>query len=1028
VTIDREGLPSNAASAQLDVTSDVLTAWWAYGADHTPAVFLRWHGSPGATSYTLKRYAYDLTNTATVEAEFTVKGVGFVDHHDLLQSEDESDGVQNVSRAYTVRAEYPWGPGVESEPSSPSIFGGKPTPISIHLDVANVSTGSPDSAILDQTDLLQFDDRTNFQDSLILGTFIVVNDAIDPASGAPGFARGYVGAPGGASSSTSFVPLLIDLSPDVDVSNARLAFQYFGPDAAKTKVMGTGAELAYQAVNSDDSSATGYLRLWKRDGTEQRDPAPANGDGDGDFIQPSSLQFSPAAVDTSKLDWVDIGNGFHRTTVYVEAFRVPWYDEENQWHHVRVYIDSAPVQPSYESATAAITPIQDKPFNYATSNSLIAPTPGVAVNTSAENGYIGLSRIALAAVNYSVTDISSSGYGSTWSQSRTWTNSREVAGNPTLGGGWTNSSFPHLIQGTSTIVAVLGGEELFFDRGPSSANSTYTARFGTLERMTYDSGADLYTLTDTTGARIVFNGFSVKNPQDLSRGMYQRGAFKAYVSAGGSGAVATAYTDLGNVARVKHGLITGTTPSSFTVTDGEDFAYTYGSESYASETLQSVILSRQHAYVTGVFYGYGMPPGTVDAWELAPLRYASIKNADNIIVSQEGYLPQDDIASHHLVWEDIGIGITPAELIARQRKVPMDAAIQGLDAFRVWAWGGIFQSGFQYSESDWLEKDEGRARGTGINAWKYKRELDQSGKPHETLYYNYAGQLLKAEATVNGRTWTTSYEYDSYGRVVKVVAPSQLETITSYYAQDDANGPAGYVKTVALRSADHSKTAIQAYYRYDSHTAADVTVHPLHFTTLYRNETSNVNDASGLTTEMTYEWAGLRMTKQTATPPSIPNSQNGTAASEPVVTTYDSYGRMSTVSVGGSTTTYTYDLPTGGITSVHTVGDGEVDVTTSSTYDEWGRPLSKTDANGVASYIRYRDAGAIGPSCRKRARRQLAPKLPHQARQSIAPSFIRNLITSGTSPPATHTMVTGSTSTPSLGQCRPSQARRFCGG
>ena len=75
--------------------------------------------------------------------------------------------------------------------------------------------------------------------------------------------------------------------------------------------------------------------------------------------------------------------------------------------------------------------------------------------------------------------------------------------------------------------------------------NVYQERFFGLEQLTFNAGNDQYQFVDTTGTRIVFNGFAVQNPANLTQGMYQRGAMKSVTDADGNAITVTQYDTLG---------------------------------------------------------------------------------------------------------------------------------------------------------------------------------------------------------------------------------------------------------------------------------------------------------------------------------------------------------------------------------------------------------------------------------------------------------------------------------------------------
>jgi len=95
----------------------------------------------------------------------------------------------------------------------------------------------------------------------------------------PGFADGIGLVPGdNPDPRLCFEPMVLDI-PRVDVSKAKLRFVYSGSDTARVSSQ-TGPDRSPRWV-----PASGHLRIWKKNGSVQRNPSSA--DAGGDYVAPN---------------------------------------------------------------------------------------------------------------------------------------------------------------------------------------------------------------------------------------------------------------------------------------------------------------------------------------------------------------------------------------------------------------------------------------------------------------------------------------------------------------------------------------------------------------------------------------------------------------------------------------------------------------------------------------------------------------------------------------------------------------------
>jgi hypothetical protein len=185
-------------------------------------------------------------------------------------------------------------------------------------------------------------------------------------------------------------------------------------------------------------------------------------------------------------------------------------------------------------------------------------------------------RYSDGAVNLFNKDLSSSNFGTPWGQARSWSNAPGSGARSANGSGVVNTFLPYLepAGGTSTLAAVTSGTDArYFDQ----VGGAYQERFFLGDTLTYNGSTGQYTLTDPTGAQVVFDDFSSSRPA------LQRGAFVSYTDPYGNVTSVTSWTADGQPAEVQR--------SGGGVT--ESLVYTYGSTPSTRNLLTDVTLRHQ---------------------------------------------------------------------------------------------------------------------------------------------------------------------------------------------------------------------------------------------------------------------------------------------------------------------------------------------------------------------------------------------------------------------------------------------------
>lgn len=132
------------------------------------------------------------------------------------------------------------------------------------------------------------------------------------------------------------------------------------------------------------------------------------------------------------------------------------------------------------------------------------PTGGLQPNQFSE----GPIRYADGVIRLAIDDLSSSGFGMTWGQSRSWTNGPGYDRSGDLGPGWVETAFPSLLSVDSkqkTLVAISTGTSArYFDE--TTTAGVYQERHFGLNILKAVGGG--YELVTQSQMKFVFSGFS----------------------------------------------------------------------------------------------------------------------------------------------------------------------------------------------------------------------------------------------------------------------------------------------------------------------------------------------------------------------------------------------------------------------------------------------------------------------------------------------------------------------------------------
>ena len=589
------------------------------------------------------------------------------------------------------------------------------------------------------------------------------------------------------------------------------------------------------------------------------------------------------------------------------------------------------------------------------------------------------------------TDLSSSGFGTLWSQTRSWTN-----GSPPTsfnGTGVIDTDRPFLIRpnGDDTRIVVVSSDinARYFDL----VGGAYVPHFYVQDQLTHPSGE--FVLTDTAGDRLHFYDFTAAQAN-------QRGQFNSYSDPYGNSISVVSLTADGKVAEMQR------TDATSGVT--ESYLYTYlSSPDPNAGQISNVTLRRQvnggaWSTVRQVNYDYYDGTGQKPYGNLGDLRTATTLdgNGNPLDTNYYRYYTSADAGTIGYV-DGLKYSFSPqsyARLVAgvgnpftatdtevapyadayyeydpSSQRVTK-AVVQGSGCSVCTGGQGTFT--YTYATS---------TNPTGYNSWAYKTVETLPDSTTNTVYANYAGETMLSVYQSGNQNWETFYQYDGAGRLILKANPSAvtgfndsfadlldqtqvgdygylssntgLIELTDYYTtttagETTAGAAAGYYQDTKLEQGKSGTPILQKAVQYFAHTGAS-TIFPVATTTVYRN-----TDGTGAeTTSNSYTWytGTTQMQSMAVSKPVISAAENGPGGADVITTNYDASGRATQTTDGdGYVTTTQYDQATGAVTqTVVDSGAGHLNLTSTMVVDALGRTAKLTDPNGNVTYTVYND-------------------------------------------------------------------------
>jgi RHS repeat-associated protein len=589
------------------------------------------------------------------------------------------------------------------------------------------------------------------------------------------------------------------------------------------------------------------------------------------------------------------------------------------------------------------------------------------------------------------TDLSSTGFGTSWGQTRSWSNQPTFGTDRQIypqaaqnGSGQVISQLPWLLKDGQTIdVIVNGADSLIFD----SAGGGYQERFFLQDQLVHNPGE--FVLTDTQGDHFYFYDFSGSTAAN------KRGQLKSVTDPNGNVTSITSNTADGQIQEIQR-----TDPASGVT---ESYLYSYYPPGPQQRLLSNVTLRREtncgpfstvrqtdYTYYDGapngnagdlktetLKDGAGNPLDTTYYRYYIPLETGGYTHALKYSYDDQSYarlvqaFPNPDnatdaqaapFATTHYVYDS-------------QHRVTT-AVVQGSGCSACTGGQGTYT--YSYTTS---------ANSAGFNSWRYKTTETLPDGNLNYVYANSHGEVMLKVFHDQGSTqnWETFYQYDDQGRITRMANPSAvfgydearpdllnqqgghyqflyddrgLITRTEYYTTTTAGettpgGVTGYEYQQSIQRGQMGTPILQSTTQYFSHTGGGATIYPTATDTVYRNTIGTGPETTSFS--YTYYDDSTRIQVKAISQPLIVAAQNGPGTPDLTMSVYDTYGRtISTTDAGGFVTSSVYDAATGSV--IQTTRDvGGLNLTTQMEVDNLGRTTTLTDPNGNITYTVYDD-------------------------------------------------------------------------
>ena len=226
----------------------------------------------------------------------------------------------------------------------------------------------------------------------------------------------------------------------------------------------------------------------------------------------------------------------------------------------------------------------------------------------------------------------------------------------------------------------------------------------------------------------------------------------------------------------------------------------------------------------------------------------------------------------------------------------------------------------------------------GYNNWTYKTVETLPDGAQNTVYANYAAQVILTIYQFGAQQWFNYNAYDGNGRVTLVASSSAVESydesspglatlhpstglvkVYDYYTSTDlpAGAVAGYMQFEKVQQGGSGSPILVRQYQYSGRTVGSTTLYLMWKETCYPDASDPLINI--LCKIYTYTWQGstLQIAQKTTMFPMVPGTQNGSGTADSRKEAFDSHGNLTwQMDERGFLTNQTFDLATGAVTQL----------------------------------------------------------------------------------------------------------------
>ena len=540
-------------------------------------------------------------------------------------------------------------------------------------------------------------------------------------------------------------------------------------------------------------------------------------------------------------------------------------------------------------------------------------------------------------------DLASNGFGVPWGHIRSYANRLNDNALGLNGSSWLINellvlSFVNWTPGSGQPqkICVISGpdDSLWFEK---LTNGTYAGQFGILRTLTWQSGANEFTLTDEGGRKWVFF--------DHTTGSGYRGRLKKVVDP--SGAVV-------NLARDGAGRLISFVQSAGSRSSA--FYYTYttiGASTVRMASVRQAVDGRDARRVVFSYYAAGDTGGAPGDLKLAEVQQyeAGTGQWQNVRRRHYRYYKsgQPNGFEHGLkyvvgsgAYERMrGAGIDPLRASDAEVAAYADYYFEYDAERRVRRErlrGGREEYSFTYQTNpDEPDFDE-------VNTWAVRTEETRPDGSKERVYTNAAGNtLLKIlENAGASRQWFEFSQYDEevfrqvlfahpsavasvvepdleaedYTLAVNLKTSAGLIEVFDYYSTTNAGTGAakGYLHTQGVKEGSSGTEVMTLKLKYATRTVSGQSIHPVSHEYRYPEAGVPDNQAPVTTWSRTWHGSSFQVNQETKTLPVVKTAENGTGTAYVEKKVHNVNGRVLWQMNGrGVITHYAYDVATGAL-------------------------------------------------------------------------------------------------------------------